>query len=84
MDEGRSCVKEGLGTDLGSRDSPYSGPPNAGRERRERYYRERAQELRELAARTRHADVRQDLLALSLRYEHLADRAKANEDNASN
>lgn len=57
-------------------DPPYSGAPAASRRRSEQYYRERAQELREFAARTPNADVRQDLLALSLRYDHLAQRAK--------
>lgn len=44
--------------------------------RDEGYYRRRAQELREIAMRSQHSDVRQDLLALALRYEHLAERAK--------
>jgi hypothetical protein len=48
--------------------------------RDEGYYRKRAQELREIAMRSQHSDVRQDLLALALRYEHLAARAKTDKD----
>lgn len=44
--------------------------------REEGYYRRRAKEIRALAAEMKHADVRQDLLALALSYEHLAERAK--------
>lgn len=43
------------------------------------HYMERAQRMRELAAQTPDPDVRQDLLTLSLRYDHLAHRAKTHE-----
>jgi hypothetical protein len=82
---GEGCArKKELGGDLSGADPPYSGPPDASRLRREPYYRERAREIRELATRTPHAEVRQDLIALSLRYEHLADRAKALSEKAPN
>ena len=64
-------------------DPPYSGQPAELRRRSEHFYRARAQEIRELAARTPHAEVRQDLIALSLRYEHLAQRARIIAEKAS-
>ena len=73
-----------MGTHLSDPESPFRGPPNTNRLRRERFYRERAREIRELAVRTPYAEVRQDLVALSLRYEHLADRAKAIAEKAPN
>ncbi|MGH8142181.1 MAG: hypothetical protein ACREU2_06665 [Steroidobacteraceae bacterium] len=69
---------------MSERDAPYRGSPATNQPRSERYYRERAEEIRELASRTPHAEVRQDLIALSLRYEHLADRAKSVAENAPN
>ena len=57
--------------------APYSGPSTEEPRHDEGYYRRRAEEIRGLASRTQHADARQDLQALALRYEHLAERAKA-------
>lgn len=62
---------------------PNCDSPTASRQRSEQYYRERAREIQELAARTPHADVRRDLHVLSSRYEHLAQHAKTIAEKAS-